>query len=649
MWRWLPVAVLAAVIFIWLLFQEYEIIIISKYFHLLLAGALFIASLIWVLSAWFHSWLFSDFSSSILKKLDSSIRTADAENRQLEERFSLVLEGVNDGIWDWDIERGTVYWSDRICEMAGLQSNMTQGGIKSIKNLLHPDDVRRFDYAMRIHLEKEKKFWVEVRVQNASGSYNTVLLRGKARRNEDGQAIRMAGSMTDVTKRKNMEEELLYTAFHDGLTGLANRRYFLNNLEKRIKMIFNQQGPILGVLIIGLDRFREVNEVFGHLVGDEILREMGQRLKSFQRGDDVLSRLGGDEFALFIDSLHSAEEAHKLMNELRIILEKPIHVQIHELSMTATMGFAFYNEEEVSDAEGFLANAYAVLRKAKKSGPGSIEVFHPGIRKKDVLNYSLEQELRRAVEKDELMLLYQPIVNAQTYAVEGFEALVRWNRSGMDTMISPAEFIPLAEETGLIVPMGEWILHSAAGQAKKWVDAGYTDITVAVNFSGKQFVQRNLPELVAGALQQSGLKAQNLKVEITETTAMNSIDRTIAVLQQLNQMGLQISIDDFGTGYSSLSYLKRYPIHTLKIDRSFVKDIPYSTDDIAIAQAIIAMAKNLKLKIIAEGVETAEQLEFLQEYGCDQIQGFYFSKPLQADKATAALENKIFQQKTPKS
>jgi len=343
---------------------------------------------------------------------------------------------------------------------------------------------------------------------------------------------------------------------------------------------------------------------------------------------------------VLLGDLKHPEMVKDLVLKIEQDLMPPFRVENFEIMVSATIGIVF-NGEKLETSEEMLANADTVLQEAKKipyEGRSRARTFDSPMRKKAQELYRLEQELRRAVEQRKFFLVYQPIINIQDRTIVGFEALVRWNKDE-GTEIQPSDFIPMAEDTGLIVPMGKWILETACRQAKAWVDAGYLNITVAVNFSAKQFLNQDLANQVKDVLDEVGLEPRNLKVEITESMAMHEMERTIETLMHLTRMGLQISVDDFGTGYSSLAYLKRYPIDTLKIDRSFVKDIPRDLDDMAITKTIIAMANNLHLKIIAEGVETLEQLEFLRAEGCQQVQGYYFSKPLPTEAATEYLRN----------
>lgn len=568
-------------------------------------------------------------------------RNLQEDLRQSEERLKLVIEGTNDGIWDWDIANNKVFWSERAHALSGIESQGFGDSWEIFKQKIIKEDLEKFENALRGHLVNDAPFNLEIRLVSLSdGRHRHVQMRGKAKRNEHGNPERMAGSVSDVTIRKTAEQELIHNAYHDVLTGLGNRRLFTDRLEHQIQRTSRRHDLLFAMLVIDIDKFKVINDSFGHGAGDRVLREIAIRIEDRCRKfeDRVVARIGGDVFGIVIGDVRHPEKIRDLAVLIEQDLQMPIPLDGRQVGVSASLGIVF-NGEKVENTEEMLANADTVLQVAKKrpyDGRSRAEVFDSPMRRKAQELYRLEQELRKAVEMEEFYLVYQPIVNIQSNKIEGFEALVRWEKEE-GSEIQPSEFIPMAEDTGLILPMGNWILRTACRQAKEWVDAGYPDITVAVNFSARQFVNQDLAKQVGKVLHEESLHPRNLKIEITESTAMHEMERTIETLTSLTGMGLQISIDDFGTGYSSLSYLKRYPIDTLKIDRSFVKDIPGDLEDMAITRTIISMANNLHLKIIAEGVETSEQLEFLRLEGCEQVQGFYFSKPLGKEEATAFL------------
>jgi diguanylate cyclase (GGDEF)-like protein len=570
-------------------------------------------------------------------------RNLQEDLRASEERLNLVIEGTNDGIWDWDISTGKVFWSERANLLASNNSLGFGDSWDIIKKRLVVEDREKLEAALRGHLVGDVPFHIEVRLAMLDGKPRHLLLRGKAKRASDGKPSRMAGSVSDVTQRKSVEQELIYNAYHDSLTGVGNRKLFTDRLKHNIDRTIRRRDYLFSLLVLDVDNFKMINDTYGHSIGDKVLREIAMRIEdrchSFE--DRMVARIGGDVFGVLIGNVAKIEDIKSLVLRIEQDLSAPFVVENFKMSVSATIGIVFNGEKQESSEE-MLSNADTVLQEAKRTpfdGRSRARVFDSPMRKKAQELYRLEQELRLAVENQDFFLVYQPIVNIQKgNRVVGFEALVRWNKD-QGTEVQPCDFIPMAEDTGLILPMGKWILETACRQAKAWVDAGFHDVTVAVNFSARQFLNQDLANQVRCVLEETQLNPRNLKVEITESTAMREIERTIETLHSLTNMGLQISIDDFGTGYSNLSYLKHYPINTLKIDRSFVKDIPDDQEDMAITRTIISMANNLHLKIIAEGVETEAQLDFLRQEGCEQVQGYYFSRPLSRENATQYLKD----------
>lgn len=557
--------------------------------------------------------------------------------QDMERRLQLVIDGTNDGIWDWDIARDRVFWSDRVYQILSMSKGTLGDKFDEFKALMHPKDRGEFDKAVRNHLVYNSAFNIEVRIHEGDDLYRFVRIRGKVKRNRENKPTRMAGSISDITDQKLFEQKLRHNAYHDTLTLLPNRAFFVEELSKTLYKSNEGVDYIFAVILMDLDKFKLINENIGHYTGDELLKDVSKRIEKCLRSGDVLARTGGDEFAIIVNDIRQAGDATHFAQRVKSELLRPFIVSGKEIFISSSMGIVFNNETHDS-TEAILRDANTSLTQAKQRGNGTIEVFSSTMRERELESYAIESGLRQAIDRDELYLVFQPIYNIQDDTIGGFETLVRWDSPDLG-QVKPFEFIPVAEESGLILPIGEWILKKACIQMKKWVDQGFGDILVAVNVSAPQFSHQDIPNLVKRTLRETGLPAQNLKVEITESVAMKDVNKTIETLEHLNQMGIHISIDDFGTGYSSLSYLKQYPIHTLKIDRSFVIDIPQDKDNMSITSTIIAMAKNLNLSIIAEGVETEEQLAFLREHNCDQVQGFYYSKPLPVEAATELLES----------
>ncbi|MGC5324510.1 putative bifunctional diguanylate cyclase/phosphodiesterase [Brevibacillus sp. SYSU BS000544] len=446
-------------------------------------------------------------------------------------------------------------------------------------------------------------------------------------------------AIRDITARKQAEKQIHFMAYHDDLTGLANRKLFLEKLAQTIQSSKDQTSKF-AVMFLDLDRFKVINDIFGHSSGDQLLKIVASRLVYTLPDDATIARLGGDEFTLMLLNIQNEEHAENTAKQILDVIGQPFEIAGRELAISASIGISTYPEGGY-DVETLVKNADTAMYRAKDTGRNNYQFYTTAMDAQAFERLAMEQDLRKAIERNELVLHYQPQVNIQTGQIVGVEALLRWTHP-VHGMVSPAKFIPLAEDTQLIIPIGEWVLRTACRQNKQWQEAGYPPKRVAVNLSANQFQQTNLVEVVANVLEETQLEPKYLELEITESIAMQNVEHVINTLQQLTQLGIEISMDDFGTGYSSLNYLKHFPIHRLKIDQSFVHDINFDPLDAAIATSIIAMAHSLGLNVIAEGVETEEQLSFLQEKNCDEMQGYYFSRPLPVE----ALEELLKQGRT---
>ena len=452
---------------------------------------------------------------------------------------------------------------------------------------------------------------------------------------KDGNFV--ISAVRDITGRKQLEARILHQATHDALTGLPNRLLFHDALVHATALA-QRTEKLLAILFLDLDGFKNINDTLGHVYGDILLKEIAQRLTAtlrkddlVVRGDDLIARQGGDEFTILLQGISIVHSISLIAEKILVAISEPFTIDGHEMHITASIGITIFPFDD-TDIEHLLQNADTAMYRAKESGRNKYQFYTAAMNTQIRERIEIENGLRHALERGELVLHYQPQVNIVSGEITGVEALVRWIHP-QKGLIPPGKFIPVAEESGLIVPIGDWVLRTACRQSKAWQDAGLPHIIMAVNLSARQFREPHLVALVAKAMADAGLAqhAGNLELEVTESLLMKDMEGTIATLHKLHKMGVCLSIDDFGTGYSSLSYLKRFPIHTLKIDQSFIRDITTDPDDAAIAATIITLAHNLKLKVIAEGVETAEQLALLREMKCDQIQGYYFSKPLPAE------------------
>lgn len=432
---------------------------------------------------------------------------------------------------------------------------------------------------------------------------------------------------------------MVHQTYHDPLTGLPNRILFNDRLALALVQAQPNQD-MLAVLFLDLDRFKIVNDMLGHAVGDRVLKEVAGRIKECLQKSDTIARLGGDEFTILLPRISHEEDAAKVAQKIIQAFQLPWMLGNQEFHITVSVGIALYPNDG-DDAESLLKHADTAMCRAKDQGRNNYQLYTPAMNAKIMERLTMENSLRYALKRNEFTVFYQPQVNTASGQITGMEALVRWLHPDRG-LVGPVEFIPLAEDTGLIIPIGEWVLHTACAQNKAWQESGLQPVRVTVNISACQFQQQNLVNTVAQALKQTGLDPQWLELEITESALMQDLDFTIKVLQDLRDMGVRISVDDFGTGYSSLNYLKRFPIHTLKIDRSFVRDITDNPEDAAIVSAIIVLAHNLNLNLIAEGVETPDQLAFLKHCRCCEMQGYLFSKPLPAGEFEKLLRHGKF-------
>ena len=446
----------------------------------------------------------------------------------------------------------------------------------------------------------------------------------------DGSLLNYVGVFSDLTALKESEENLLHLLGHDALTDLPNRHLFKERSSFALKDAQSKKGMV-AILLLDLDRFKVINDTMGHDVGDRLLIQVGERLSDVllsqhRSGAGVLGRLGGDEFAVILPKLLQPQDAAHFAKKLLDVLSKPFMAEEMDYFLGASIGISVYPFDG-EDVRALMKNADAAMYHAKEQGRNNFQFYRDDLNKSSMARIMMERDLRSAVEKNEFVLFYQPQMALDTGKLVGAEALIRWLHPQRG-MVSPGEFIPLAEETGLVVPMGTWALETACRQSKMWWDAGFPPVRVAVNLSGIQFKQPEFIDMVVGIVERSGLDARWLELELTESIAMGDVEDTYSKLKMLSNVHIQLAIDDFGTGFSSLSYLKRFPIDTLKIDQSFVRNCTVDTEDAAIIRTLVGLAHSLGLSVIAEGVETKEQLDFLKLQGCDEIQGYFYARPL---------------------
>ncbi len=573
----------------------------------------------------------------VLRDISASKR-ADLALRESEERYALAARGANDGLWDWDLRTNRIYYSPRWKAMLGFAEHELGTDPGEWFERVHPDDRERLEIHLQAHFRRLiTHFQHEYRIKASDQSYRWMLCRGLAVWDAHGTATRIVGSQTDITDRKRAEQRLLHDAFHDGLTGLPNRMLFLDRLKHAILRNRRSEEHAFAVMFLDLDRFKVINDSLGHSAGDALLEEVARRLEHSMRPGDTAARLGGDEFAILLEDVSSSEAALAISERIQQAIAMPLRLNDREMFTTASIGITLYQPGYESAAD-LIRDADTAMYHAKMRGKACAVVFDPAMHAAAMEQLQVETALRWAVERDELRLHYQPIVALDTQRIEGFEALIRWQHPQRG-LLFPQDFIAIAEETGLIVPIGWWVLREACRQLKLWQNEipGTESLWVTVNLSARQLVQPDVVQIVLGTLDEHQLAAHALKLEITETALVNSSQQVRAALSELRAAGVKICIDDFGTGYSSLSYLQRLPVDILKIDRSFIQTIEETGDQGAIVGNIIALASVLGLEAVAEGTETASQVERLRDLHCSYGQGWLFSKPLKPTDAIGLL------------
>ncbi|MCF6290344.1 MAG: EAL domain-containing protein [Desulfobacterales bacterium] len=455
-------------------------------------------------------------------------------------------------------------------------------------------------------------------------------------KDQEGETTHYVGLFHDISELKKSQQRLEYMAYYDTLTGLPNRTLFSNRLEKAFTMA-NRGQQMIAIVYLDIDDFKNINDTLGHNIGDLFLREAARVLNGFCRNEDTVARTGGDDFLFMFQGVNDIDGAATIVRRILAAFETPFQVQNHELFVSASAGITVYPDDG-KDVETLIRNADMAMYGAKEAGKKGFCFFTRKMDETLKRRMILERSLRKALEQEEFRVYYQPKLSVAGGRIEGAEALVRWQRSD-GSIVSPLDFIPLAEQTGLIVPLGQWVLRTACRQTRAWQEAGFP-IKIAVNLSARQFQQKNLMEMVEQALVESGLAPVDLELEVTESILLASHEEAVEILSRLREMGVSVAIDDFGTGYSSLSYLKKLPIDTIKIDRAFIRDIPGDTDDVAITRAILAMSHSLGLRVVAEGVESNDHLLFLREHGCESMQGYLFSPPVPAADFLEILRQK---------
>lgn len=557
--------------------------------------------------------------------------------RTSETRLNKAQQLARMGSWEWNPLLDVVQLSEPCRQILVVATTTPVRDIASLIALVHPRGRSYLRKGLDALMERGRPLSMDCQAATNGDDKLFIHVEAEGHRDTTGRITLVSGTFQDITARKQAEEKIRYLAYYDSLTGLPNRVLFKENL-KRAVAVSEQHKRQVAILFLDLDRFKGINDSLGHDAGDLLLQQVADRLRlrvrpydsvsrdSEEQRDSLIARLGGDEFTILLEGIANPESAARVARRVIEALEEPFELNGNEIFISCSIGISIYPHDG-TDMEVLVKNADVAMYCAKDLGSGTFQFYTQEMNSASLERLILETHLRRALEKNEFFLHYQPQVDSETARIVGMEALVRWNNPELG-LVSPASFIPLAEETGLIIPLDRWVISTVCQQLQDWREAGIPPVRVAVNLSARHFLKSNLDETMELIRSRSAASRDYLEVEITEGVLMDSANEVIGALSQMQQTGVSISIDDFGTGFSSLSYLTRLPFHTLKIDRSFVSRIEESTESASVVTAIIALARSLGREVVAEGVETVSQLEFLKQSGCRVIQGYLFSRPL---------------------
>jgi diguanylate cyclase (GGDEF)-like protein/PAS domain S-box-containing protein len=581
---------------------------------------------------------FQGFTYDITERIQAEFEKEAALEalRESEEKYRSILENIQEAYFEVDLKGNFTFFNDSLCRLTGWSRESLRG-----TNYTHFSDqensrivFQAFNNVYRTGQPTQGFDWLIVR---KDGTKRYIEASISLKKDHSGKPVGFKGVIRDITDRKRIEQELNYMATHDALTGLPNRLMFNQLLNQAIQSSKRHKKQ-LAVFFIDLDRFKIINDTIGHEAGDQLLQEIARRFRSSLRAVDVVGRLGGDEFVILIEDFTDFGQVKAVAHKVLSSAIKPLVIMGEECRVTASIGISVYPKDG-QDEQTLMKNADIAMYFAKEEGKNNYQFYSKDIKAQSNERLSIETNLRRALERNELYLKYQARLDFKTNHITGVEALLRWDNPYLGS-VTPTQFIPVAEETGLIIPIGKWVLKTACHQNVAWQKDGLPPVCMAVNLSLRQLMDDHLLADIKNALNESGMSPELLELEITESMVMHNPSKLISLLSQIKEMGVRLAIDDFGTGYSSLAQIKRFPIDTLKIDRSFIRDLPLDTEDKAITEAIIAMGKTLSLTVVAEGVETLEQENYLRERVCDEMQGFYFCKPITADKFAELLRER---------
>jgi diguanylate cyclase (GGDEF)-like protein/PAS domain S-box-containing protein len=573
---------------------------------------------------------------------EDQLQANEAALRQSQERLDGILASLEDVVWSFVPYTFQILYLNTATEQVyGRSVAEFIDNLNLWLEVVHPEDRERVEQS-HAALYTSGSQDIEYRILWPNGNIRWLRSRARLIQDKDGSPIRIDGITTDITERQRIQEQLRYDALHDGLTGLANRPLLMACLEQVIRQRQRQEHQGFAVLFLDLDRFKVINDSLGHLVGDQLLIAVARRLERCLRVGDMVARLGGDEFVILLNGIASPQTAVDVAQRIHQALVPPIIVDQYQIFVTASIGITISSQHTYKShdqANHLLRDADTAMYRAKALGKGRHEVFDPSMHVYALKRWQLENDLRRAIERQELLVYYQPIVDLATNQVHGFEALLRWHHPDLG-LVSPLDIIPIAEETGLIITIDQWVLRTACEQLSAWQDQfpSLNGLMISVNLSGRHFSQPGLVQFVEQVLRDTGLPGRVVKLEITESVVIDHAESVMAILKQLQHLKVQVSLDDFGTGYSSLSYLHYFPFSTLKVDRSFVSQIEKRQDRKQIVKTIVDLGLALGMNVVAEGIETGEQLMQLQQFKCPYGQGYWFSKPVSSHEMTEQLQ-----------
>jgi diguanylate cyclase (GGDEF)-like protein/PAS domain S-box-containing protein len=560
------------------------------------------------------------------QSLLEEVRQQGLQFKSIAEQLEVVSRTSNDGIWDWDLTTGAVNWNQRFFNLLELSTPSLFEGI------VHTDDYAIYSKALLAHLQQKALFEIELRLRKQDGAYVWVIASGEALYDAAGNPVRMIGSVRDISDRKHAEMLMYNLAYHDSLTGLTNRLSFYEVIKGAVRQ---RPDEPFAIMVLDLDHFKKINDTYGHQMGDRLLEHVATHLKNLVNKSEHIARFGGDEFVLIYPYEHPGE-VNDFAQSIALELSTPMICEAVHIGITTSVGISLYPLDG-QDTDTLIKKADIAMFRAKQGGKNRFEIFSPHMIEQTMWRINMENQLQAALANHEFLLYYQPQIDLQTGRVYGVEALLRWD-SPSRGIVSPLEFISLAEETGLIIPIGEWALLEACRQNKRWAAKGYKPIKISVNISGQQLKQIGFVAHVKAIIEKTEMDPRYLCFEITESTIIDNLEGTIEMLKELTAMGIRISLDDFGTGYSSLSILKKLPISMVKIDKSFISEMTLEHRDLDMVKAIIFISNSLQLEVVAEGIEQRVQFELLKELGCHYMQGYYTSPPLPSEQFEIFLD-----------